>query len=987
MSSVGRISLDLNINSRNFNRQVNGIQRQTTKAFGSMSVAVGNIMANLATKAVASIGNFVKDSIDKGSELAELQNVVDSVFTTMSDKVETFSQNALAAYGLTEAQSKKMIGTYGAMAKSFGYSEAQAYNMSAALTGLTGDVASFYNLNHDEAYTKLKSVFTGETESLKELGVVMTQAALDEFALANGFGKTTAKMSEQEKVALRLAFVQNKLATASGDFMRNQDSWANQTRILTGQFESFKAAIGQGLINVLTPVIKVINVIMAKLVQLANAFKSFTEMIMGKKSGGGAGSAMQEVADAAGEAAGATGGVEDAAEGAASAAKKAQKSLMGFDEINKLTKVDDSSAGGAGGGVSFDDIDFGSAVEEQEQVTNAAFEKIKAKIKELVDLFKDGFKAGLGDDFEASLKRTQDHLKNIGKNLKEIFTDPEVVGAANNWANTVAYSLGQVTGSVVSVGQTIAENLIGGVDKFLEQNKDFIKDRLVGIFDASAEIFKITGNLAEALASIFEVFRGDTAKQITADLLGIFVNARLGIVELALRIGGDVLNCIAQPIIENKDKIKEAIENTLKPISTILSTLNQAVKDTFEKIFEVYDSKVSPMFQSFADGLSSLVGTLLDAYNTYIAPVLDNLGTKFAETWASHIQPAINSMIEFVGKLANTIKALWEGILQPLISWIISTLVPVIAPILQTIGDLVIGLFGTISKIIGGIFDVLGGLLDFIVGVFTGDWELAWEGIRSIFEGIWNVISGIVETVWEVIKGVILAALNVIMGIISTILSAIMGIVSTIFNAILNVVKTVVGGVKSAISTGFNTIKSVITTVMNAIKNVITSVFKGIWNFIKSIINSILGGIENMVNGVIGGLNAMIGALNKLSFDVPDWVPVIGGGTFGFDIPTISKVSLPRLAEGGYVRANQPQPVIVGDNKTQGEIIAPEGKILAITLQALEQFFSRLKDAGYSSNGNGEVGDIIIPIYLDGSMLDEVIVTAQQRRNLRSGGR
>lgn len=986
MSSVGRISLDLNINSKKFGKQVNGIQRQATKAFGSMSVAVGNIMANLATKAVASIGNFVKDSIDKGSELAELQNVVDSVFTTMSDKVDTFAQNALAAYGLTEAQSKKMMGTYGAMAKSFGYSEVQAYNMSAALTGLTGDVASFYNLNHDEAYTKLKSVFTGETESLKELGVVMTQAALDEFALANGFGKTTAKMSEQEKVALRLAFVQNKLATASGDFMRNQDSWANQTRILTGQFESFKAAIGQGLINVLTPVIKVINVIMAKLVQLANAFKSFTEMVMGKKSGGGAGSAMQEVADAAGEAAGATGGVEDAAEGAASAAKKAQKSLMGFDEINKLTKVDDSGAG-AGGGVSFDDIDFGTAMEEQEKVTNDTFEKIKAKVKELVDLFKSGFKAGLGEDFENSIARTKEHIKNIGANLKEIFTDPAVVGAANNWANTVAYSLGQVAGSVVSVGQTIAENLVGGVDKYLEQNKDFIKDRLVGMFDASARIFEITGNLAQALASIFEVFRGDTAKQITADLIGIFTNAHLGITELALKIGGDVLNCIAQPIIDNKDKIKEAIENTLTPISTVLSTLNQAVKDTFEKIFEVYDSKVAPMFQSFADGLSSLVSTLLDAYNTYIAPVLDNLGTKFAEVWASHIQPAVNSMIEFVGKLANTIKALWEGILQPLISWIISTLVPVIAPILQTIGDLVIGLFGTISKIIGGIFDVLGGLLDFIVGVFTGDWELAWEGIKSIFEGIWNVISGIVETVWEVIKGVILTALNVILGIISTILSAIMGIVSTIFNAILNVVKTVVGGIKSAVSAGFNGIKSVITTVMNAIKNVITSVFRGIWNFIKSIINSILGGIENMVNGVIGGLNAMIGALNKLSFDVPDWVPVIGGGTFGFNIPTISKVSLPRLAEGGYVRANQPQPVIVGDNKTQGEIIAPEGKILAITLQALEQFFSRLKDVGYSSSGNGEVGDIIIPIYLDGSMLDEVIVTAQQRRNLRSGGR
>ena len=103
-----------------------------------------------------------------------------------------------------------MIGTFGAMSKSFGYTEAQAYDMSTRLTALAGDVASFYNLDIDESYTKMKSVYTGETESLKELGVVMTQAALDQFALANGYGRTTSQMTEQEKVALRLAFVENK---------------------------------------------------------------------------------------------------------------------------------------------------------------------------------------------------------------------------------------------------------------------------------------------------------------------------------------------------------------------------------------------------------------------------------------------------------------------------------------------------------------------------------------------------------------------------------------------------------------------------------------------------------------------------------------------------------------------------------------------------------------------------------------------------------
>ena len=98
---------------------------------------------------------------------------------------------------------KNFTGTFGAMGKAFGFSEGQAYDMATALTGLAGDVASFYNMSQDEAYTKLKSVFTGETESLKSLGVVMTQTALDAFAMANGFGKTTKSMSEAEKVALR----------------------------------------------------------------------------------------------------------------------------------------------------------------------------------------------------------------------------------------------------------------------------------------------------------------------------------------------------------------------------------------------------------------------------------------------------------------------------------------------------------------------------------------------------------------------------------------------------------------------------------------------------------------------------------------------------------------------------------------------------------------------------------------------------------------
>lgn len=227
---------------------------------GTMAGIMGGIAGALTQKAMDLLADagralveFGKESIELGSDLQEVQNVVDVTFTNMSDKVDEFAKNAAQSAGLSETMAKKYTGTFGAMAKSFGFTEQEAYDMATSLTQLTGDVASFYNLDHDEAYTKLKGVFTGETEALKELGVVMTQSALDQYALEKGIGKTTAKMSEQEKVALRHSFVMEQLEGASGDFVRTQDSWANQTRILSLQWESFQATIGEGLIAMLTP--------------------------------------------------------------------------------------------------------------------------------------------------------------------------------------------------------------------------------------------------------------------------------------------------------------------------------------------------------------------------------------------------------------------------------------------------------------------------------------------------------------------------------------------------------------------------------------------------------------------------------------------------------------------------------------------------------------------------------------------------------------
>lgn len=330
------------------------IARQTARIANSWK-KVGAILASVLS--IAAIVAFGKSCIELGSNLTEVQNVVDVTFGSMSGRVDAFAKDAAKAFGLSETMAKKYMGTYGAMAKSFGITGKAGYDMSAAITGLTGDVASFYNLSQDEAYTKLKSIFTGETESLKDLGVVMTQTALDQYAMNNGFGKTTAKMTEQEKVMLRYRFVMSQLSDASGDFSRTSGSWANQVRILSLQFDALRATIGQGLINAFTPVIQVINTILEKLQTLAAYFKAFTAAIFGDASGGGAGN----MADSMDSAAGSSGNIADNMGSAANSAKEMNRQLAKFDELNNLSSNRNSGggSGGGGGGGILGDLDLG----------------------------------------------------------------------------------------------------------------------------------------------------------------------------------------------------------------------------------------------------------------------------------------------------------------------------------------------------------------------------------------------------------------------------------------------------------------------------------------------------------------------------------------------------------------------------------------------------------------------------------------------------
>ena len=624
-TNVGSVDFELLLNSNPFNKGL----KDTTNTIKSSGIE--NSLKKIGKLAVAAfsvkaIVNFGKECIDLGSDLTEVQNVVDVTFGSLNTEVNRFAENAITQFGLGQTVTKKYVGTFGAMAKAFNFSNKEALAMSETLTGLTGDVASFYNLSSDEAYTKLKSVFTGETETLKDLGVVMTQNALDQYALANGYGKTTSKMSEQEKVALRYKFVLDKLNIANGDFARTSDSWANQTRVLGLRFNELKATLGQGFINIFTPIVKGINMVLSKLQVLANAFKSFTEMIFGNAGGDDSTSNVSNLASDASKASDAVSGIGDSAKKSA----KDLKSLASFDTAQILKKDDsDSSSSGSGSG-GIDTSGLGDLTNFAMQQANAQMDNFIKKSKELFSIFKEGF----DDAFEnTNFDGIIDSCERIKTALTEIFTDSDITEYAAEWVDTVLYNMGRMTGSVASVGVTIADNLLGGFANFLEQNEEDIQEHIMNIFSISSESWDLLGDISETFADIFAVFRGPEAKQCTADIIAIFTDGILGVYEIVGKFTNDILYIIAQPFIENKDLIKNALEGLLQPISSVLETIKQGIQDTFSKFWEVYDTYIRPAVENIKDGFSSILETILNVLNENIKPILDEWASRFDLLW------------------------------------------------------------------------------------------------------------------------------------------------------------------------------------------------------------------------------------------------------------------------------------------------------------------------------------------------------------------
>jgi len=742
----GSLNFDTKIDTNGFAKGTNTIKAQSN---GLKSVLGSLGKAMIAAFSITALVAFGKQAVSIASDLIEVQNVVDTAFGEMSYKIEDFSDTAIEKFGISELTAKSMASTFMAMGKGIGQSMGVGSDMAVELTGRLADVMSFYNKTAGEVDTIGRALYSGETEPLKAIGIIMTQTNLDAYTLAKGYGTLYTKMDAANQLLVRQKYFLEQTSMAAGDFQKTQDSWANQTRILSERWKEFMGIIGGQLITLLTPVLKFLNSFVSTLINFANTISSIMSNVFGiqMQQITATTSAYDSMADSATNAGIAESGVADATKEAGKAAKG---SVSSFDKLNNTQDSTGSgSSGGSGGGAATSTGAISTAPVEN---TNDAMGKANAltkawyaELKKISDLFLTGFSIGFGD-YEPKIQSIKTSLGSIGKSLKEIFTDPVVVNSAKKYFDSLVLNAGKIAGSFASIGLTIAQNLVGGIALYLKQNTQQIKSYLIQMFDIQADVFTILGTLSTSIAYIFGAMGTNAGQQMTANFIGVFSSAFMGLTLLASTIGLDLLSALTQPFIDGKETLRQTFEDILSNMSDGLGF----IKTTVDEVFKTFQT----------------------LYITYIQPVIQSFGDRWSELVTGKLAPMFKTLSQLFRELASLVKTLWETLIYPTIQ----KFAPTFTVVFSAVGNIIMTTVETMSDLITGFVTVLKGVIKFINGVFSGDWKKAWEGIADIFGGAWKMLVTLLKTPFKAIIDMINAMIDGVVGGVNTLINALKAI-------------------------------------------------------------------------------------------------------------------------------------------------------------------------------------------------------------------
>lgn len=857
------------------------------KSAFSLAGAIGKFYATY-WMVIRGLGLF-RNAIDISSDLTEVENVVRTTFGNMEYKVNDFVQNSIQQFGMSELSVKQYASTFQAMGTAMDVGGKQIENanrflngatdgyiglsnsmsdVSLNLTKLTADMASFYDKDQADVAKDLQSVFTGMVVPLRKYGLDLTQATLKEWAMKNGMDSDIKSMTQSEKAMLRYQYVLANTTAAQGDFARTADSWANQVRILKQNFQQLGGIIGGALINAFKPFLRTLNFVMQKVISFATTVTNALGAIFGWKfevSGGGVADDWSDAASSADDLADSTGKAADNT-------KKMKTNLLAIDELNVLNPDDsDSGSGGSGSGAS-------------------------------------GAGGGAGS---GGLVKTDTIWKDFESNIKSLYQLGSVIGDALSRAME-SIDWDSVYKKAENFGTGLAQFLNGLISPRLFYNLGKTIAGAINTAFHAANAFAIEfdwRNLGRSLASGITGFFENWDAELTAET---FSNFAIGVL---------------QAMVGALDKLSE--DGTFATIGQKIVDFICGIKwadlswNLYDFFFTLKD-KLIEFPANFAEGIGQSIFDHIfgDGEIDFEIPaplkfLQENSFNNFAP---AEVVNNLQNVVEFVKQLSELVPIVLDKATQAA-----EEIKGKVSELKESIETFVSETSAKAQEILIGLPDwfnenVVIPLTDYVSGIRVSieeNFGLAWSKVQEIwtvvstwfnekvitpvvnnFTTMKNNVTNLFRLLWTAVKNIWIVVSswfnnNVIVPTVTfftKFYEKVKKLFSDLWSNVQEIWKVVSGWFSN------NVITPVSNSFSEACKN-IASYFENLWKNVK---NGVVGAMNVVIQSVEKAVNGVISMLNTLHWEIPDWVPELGGKSFGFHIKPITLERIPMYEVGGF---------------------------------------------------------------------------------------
>lgn len=589
---------------------------------------------------------------------------------------------------------------------------------------------------------RIRSGLLGNTEAIEDLGINVNVAMIESTEAFKKFanGQSWQQLDYQTQQQIRLMAILEQATAKYGDTLSNS---------VNGRISLFKSLMKDAALNLGNSMLPIINAIMPVLNSFAMVLKNvtaklaeFIALMFNKKATvkdgvGGAvgdmGNAMKDAAGGAGDLADAVddagdsaGGLADNLGDSAKNAKKAAKELLGllgFDEINILQKPKDDDAGGSGGGGKggkgkgggggpFKDILPEVELTDMDNKFKSIFDGLGDKLKGLFDPFKKGFDAAFRPE---GIERIKTALDQIAKTMGEIATDPRVVNAFNRMAEKIAYALGQVTGSIATIGLGIGVFLAESIANGLGRQKERITRALVALFDNVGNLSEAVGNIAQDFSSTFyDVITSTGAVRIGSAIVSTLLSLTSTIVEVGSKLAGSLFKGFEKVVVTSAPKISSVFQSLLDTVAPVFESIERSVNKFGDGLSRVYDEHVAPAINSIANAFNGLIDIIQILWEGSWKPFAEFLSGVFGVSIEGISDLLGGGLLATLGLLADAIKLVADGF-TVFSDWCKENKEPIVALITtwQTINFLS---WAEQAGGLAGAFSLLGSKISSIVG-------------------------------------------------------------------------------------------------------------------------------------------------------------------------------------------------------------------------------------------------------------------------------